>query len=215
MSAEPLADRRDPAPVLASRVVYDGLVWDVRRDRVDLGAEVVERDVVDHPGAVGVLALDEQGRVALIQQYRHPVGTRLWEIPAGLLDIAGEDPRAAAERELAEETDLRASQWAVLADYFTSPGFTSEAIRLYLARGIEQVPVAERHIRTGEERDMPLRWVPLDQAHEAILAGRIQNPHTVIAILAAVAIRARDWDGLRPGDAPWPQRPTPRRNHAE
>ena len=201
-----IADRADRAPVLASRTVYAGLVWDVRRDEVDLGYEVVTRDVVAHPGAVGVLAMDEQGRIALIQQYRHPVGMRLWEIPAGLLDVAGEDPALAAARELAEEADLVAEQWAVLTDYFTSPGFASESIRLYLARGLSAVPASERHERTGEERDMPLRWVPLDEAHAAVLAGRLHNPHTVIAVLAAVALRADGWAGLRPADAPWPER---------
>lgn len=203
MSEEVLTDRWDPAPVRHRELMYAGLVWDVRRDRVDLGSEIVERDVVAHPGAVAILALDEQERVALVCQYRHPVGMRLWEVPAGLLDIAGEDPLTAARRELAEEADLDATDWAVLADYFTSPGFTSEAIRVYLARGLSPVPMARRHQRTGEERDMPLRWVPLASAHEAVLDGRLHNPHTVIAILAGAARRERGWAGLRPADAPW------------
>lgn len=205
MTEPGLADVVDPQPVLSSRTVYRGLVWDVRRDEVDLGtAGRVHRDLVAHPGAVAILALDEQDRIALVQQYRHPVGVRDWEIPAGLLDVAGEPPLQTAVRELAEEADLAAGSWAVLVDYFTSPGFTSEAVRVYVARGLSEVPEAERHTRGGEELGMPLRFVPLDEAHEAVLEGRLHNPHTVIAILAAYAARARDWSGLRPADAPWP-----------
>ncbi|MEI2777849.1 MAG: NUDIX hydrolase [Tetrasphaera sp.] len=211
-----LADEVDPQPVLASETVYHGLVWDVRRDLVDLGvAGHVQRDLVEHPGAVAVLALDEQDRIALVQQYRHPVGVREWEIPAGLLDLDGEDPLVTAARELAEEADLAAESWAVLLDYVTSPGFTDEAIRIYVARGLSEIPPAERHTRSGEEHGMSLCFVPLDEALEAVLSGRLHNPHTVIAILSAQAFRSRGWAGLRPADSAWPQwerlhRPAPR-----
>ncbi len=203
--AAALEDLLDPQPVVGSEVVYHGLVWDVRRDRVDLGtAGVVSRDVIDHPGAVGILVLDADERVALVQQYRHPIGLRDWEIPAGLTDIAGEPPLLAAQRELAEEADLVAARWNTLIDYFTSPGYTSEALRIYLAREVTDVPAGDRHTRTGEELGMEVRWVPLDDAHEAVLDGRLHNPHTVVAILSAYAARADGWSRLRAADAPWP-----------
>lgn len=200
---DPLEDVLDPAPVVAAERVFDGLIWGVRRDEVDLGAETVRRDVLEHPGAVAILALDAGGRLALVQQYRHPIGLRCWEIPAGLVD-PGEAPLAAAARELAEEADLRAGRWDVLMDYFTSPGYTTEAIRIYLARDLAEVPEAERHQRSGEERDMPLRWVAIDAAASAVLTGRLHNPHTVVAILTAHARRESGWADLRPADEPWP-----------
>ena len=198
------ADRPDPQPVVATRTTYAGLVWDVHRDRVDLGAAgIVERDLIAHPGAVAVLAIDDDDRIALVQQYRHPIGWRSWEIPAGLRDVADEPLLDCARRELAEEADLIAADFSVLIDYFTTPGFTSEAIRIFLARGLTQVPQGERHTRTAEEAGMPLRWVALDEAHAAVLAGRLHNPHTVIAVLSAHALRADGWRGLRPLDTPW------------
>lgn len=203
--SEPLADHLDPRPVIDSRTAYAGLVWDVRRERVDLGAAgIVERDLIAHPGAVAVLALDEEERVALIQQYRHPTGWRSWEIPAGLRDIPDEPLLACARRELAEEADLAGRDWAVLMDYFTTPGFTSEAIRIFLARGLTPIPEDERHARTGEEAGMPLRWVALDEVRAAVLAGRLHNPHTVIAVLTAYALRADGWRDLRPVTTDWP-----------
>ncbi|HET8778909.1 MAG TPA: NUDIX hydrolase, partial [Agromyces sp.] len=118
-SGEPLADEPAELPLLASERVFDGRIWDVRRDTFELGGAALAREYVDHPGAVAVLALDDDDRVFLIRQYRHPVRTHDWEIPAGLLDVADEDPLLAAQRELAEEGDLAASEWAVLADFFT------------------------------------------------------------------------------------------------
>ncbi len=205
---EPVRDRWDPRPVVSSETVYRGLVWDVRRDVADLGAAgLVRRDLIDHPGAVAVVALDEDDRVALIQQYRHPVGTFEWEVPAGLLDLPGEPPQETAARELAEEADLRAARWHVLMDYATSPGYTSEQIRVFLARGLSVVPEGERHERHGEELGMPLRWVALDEALDAVLGSRIHNPHTVIGVLAAHTARGRGWRDLRDADAPWPTHP--------
>lgn len=203
-----LRDRVDPRPVVSSETVYRGLVWDVRRDVVDLGAAgLVRRDLIDHPGAVAVVALDENDRVALIQQYRHPVETYEWEVPAGLLDLPGEPPHVTAARELAEEADLLAAEWQVLMDYPTSPGYTSEQIRVFLARGLSVVPEADRHQRHGEELGMPMSWVALDDALDAVLESRIHNPHTVIGILAAHAARSRGWRDLRAPDAPWPAHP--------
>jgi ADP-ribose pyrophosphatase len=207
----PVGDRLGGRPVVASEVVHHGLVWDVVRERVDLGeAGEVTREFVHHPGAVSVVALDDQGRLALIEQYRHPVRAFTWEIPAGLLDVDGEAPWVAAARELHEEADLAAAQWHVLVDYFSSPGGMDEALRVYLARGLSHVPEGDRHEREGEELGMPVRWVDLDQAQEAVLTGRIHNPSAVVGILAAHAARDRGWATLRPHDAPWPEHPAHR-----
>jgi 8-oxo-dGDP phosphatase len=205
---EPLQDLLVPRPVLASTTVHHGLIWDLVRDSVDLGeAGVVQREYIDHPGAVGILALDQQDRVLLIRQYRHPVRALLWELPAGLLDVDGELPAAAAARELAEEADLVAGRWHLLIDWFNSPGGMNEAIRVFLARDLAEVPAEQRHHRHGEELGMLTAWVGLDQARDAVLAGRIHNPTAVVGILAGWAARTQDWATLRPPDAPWPEHP--------
>ncbi len=194
----PLADVPGERPVLASQVVHRGLVWDVVRETVELGPfSTVVREYVRHPGAVAVIALDEDDRVLLLRQYRHPAGAELWEPPAGLLDVPGEDPVAAARRELAEEADLTADRWWVLTDYLTSPGGSDEALRVFLARGLAEVPHADRHRRVDEEADMEPVWVPLDEAVGAVLAGRLRNPSTAVGVLAAAAARARAWADLR------------------
>jgi ADP-ribose pyrophosphatase len=208
----PLRDVAAPATVSASRTLFTGRVWDVVEETFDLGeAGTLTREVVDHPGAVAVLALDAADRVLLIRQYRHPVGMHEWELPAGILDVAGEEPRAAAARELHEETDHTARTWHVLADHFSSPGGMTEALRIFLARDLAPVPEEERHVREGEELGMPVRWVPIDEAREAVLAGGLHNPTLVIGLLTAHAHRERGWAGLRPADAPWPERPRRRR----
>lgn len=208
---EPLADRLGSRPVVASEVVHHGMIWDVVRETVDLGdAGEVTREFVRHPGAVSVVALDDRDRVAMVQQYRHPVRALEWEVPAGLLDVDGEEPWVAAARELHEEADLRADEWHVLVDYFSSPGGMDEALRVYLARGLGHVPEDDRHEREGEELGMPVRWVDLDEAQDAVLAGRVHNPSAVIGILAAHAARERGWGTLRPHDAPWPEHPSHR-----
>nr|WP_269327837.1 NUDIX hydrolase [Kineosporia mesophila] len=186
-------------------MIHHGKVWDIVSEKVDLGeGGQVTRELMDHPGAVTVLAMDESDRVLMIRQYRHPVQMELWELPAGLLDVPGEDPVAAAARELLEEADLQASQWDLLAEWFNTPGGSNEALRVYLARGISEVPEADRYQRDEEELNMPTRWVPLDEARDAVLAGKIHNPGAVIGILAAVASREGGWQSLRPADSPWP-----------
>ena len=201
----PLAD--DPAEVdlLSSEPVFEGVVWDVRRERFQLDGNEIAREFVAHTGAVAVLAMDERDRVLLIKQYRHPIRTRDWELPAGLLDIAGEPPLTAAQRELAEEADLVAERWAVLSDFWTSPGGSDESIRVYLARGVSAAP--DVHARIEEEAGIELRWVALDEAVDAVLDRRIQNAITAIALLAARAGRDRQWSTLAPADAPWPRHP--------
>ncbi|HYO19928.1 MAG TPA: NUDIX hydrolase [Dermatophilaceae bacterium] len=211
VSGADLTDRLDRQPVLDSAVVFEGVVWDVRRDTVDLGrAGQVRREYVDHPGAVAIVALrqvDSCDQVLLIQQYRHPVGAFEWELPAGLLDVAGEPPWLGAARELHEEADLSAGAWHVLIDYYGSPGGLSEALRVFLARDLADVHRDDRFTREDEEQGMPVCWVDLDEAHDAVLAGQLHNPSAVVGILTAHAARARDWATLRPHDAPWPEHP--------
>jgi len=211
LHAEDLADEVAPRPVTESQLALEGRVWDVRRDTVDLGeAGTVVREYVDHPGAVAALALREDRgapEVLLIKQYRHPVGTFEWELPAGLLDLEGEPPREAAARELAEEADLRAGRWDLLADYVSSPGGLSEALRVYLARDLADVPDHEAFDREHEELGMPTGWVNLDVAVDAVLAGRIRNATVAVGLLSAHVARSRDWESLRPADEPWPGHP--------
>lgn len=211
MSEEPLRDELLTPRVTSSEVLFSGHVWDVRRDTFDLAGEELVREVVDHPGAVAVLALDEQDRVLLIRQYRHPVASREWEIPAGLLDIAGEDPLIAAQRELAEEADVVAEHWALLVDYFSSPGGLDEALRVYLARGLSPVPEGQRHERDGEEAHIVTRAVPLEEVVDGIVAGDLHNATLLVAALAAQRMREGGWRSLRPADSPWPDHPANRR----
>lgn len=199
-------DEPDPRPVLASDSLLTGKVWDVRRDTVDLrDGQVVVRDLLIHHGAVGVLAIDEEDRVLLVRQYRHPVAMMLWEPVAGLLDEPGEAPLTAARRELVEEAGLVAGRWDVLIDYESSPGGSSEALRVYLARDLSPAP-GGRPPGEGEERDLPQAWVPLEQARERVLSGALSAPITVVAVLAASGLHAAGWVGLRPVDSPWPMR---------
>jgi ADP-ribose pyrophosphatase len=210
-----IADEPAELNVRSSQQVYDGLAWDVRRDEVELAdRQTVTRDVLVHPGAVGVIALDDDDRVLLLRQYRHPVRSYLWEPPAGLLDVAEEDPLDAAHRELAEEAHLIADRWSVLVDFFNSPGGSTEAFRCYLARGLREVPVASRRQGEGEERDMPAVWLDLDAALLLVTGGRLHNPTAVVGILAASAARLAGWSGLRPADAPWPERSRSRVRHS-
>lgn len=198
----PLADEAAPeVRVRSSELLVEGRVWDVRRDRFDFGGEELVRDYVDHPGAVAVLALDAEERVLLIRQYRHAIAHRDWEIPAGLMDAPGESGLAAARRELAEETDLAASRWDLLLDLWTSPGGSSEAVRVFLAR---ELRARERAFaREAEEAELVLRWERLDSAAGAVLAGRVQNAIAAAAILAALAARSTGWAELRPPETPW------------
>ena len=204
---EPLRDRFDPRPVRSAVRSFRGRVWDVVTEEVDLGeGGVVHRDFVDHTGAVAVLALDDQDRVVLVQQYRHPVGTFEWELPAGLLDVDGEPAHLTAARELLEEADLVAADWHLLLDHNASPGGSSESLRVFLARDLRDVPDDERHERDAEELGMPVRRVPLDEVVEAALAGDVHNGTLIISVLAAIRLRERGWAGLRPVDEPWPTR---------
>jgi ADP-ribose pyrophosphatase len=207
-AGEELADVFALRQISDEETVHQGMIWDVVRDTVELGAGTVRREYVRHPGAVTVLALDDSDRVLFLRQYRHPVRMELWELPAGLLDVVGEPPLLAAKRELAEEADLEAGRWDVLLDWFNSPGGSDEALRCYLARDV--TPAATVFDRQDEELDMPRLWVPLEEARDAVLAGRVHNPGAALGVLAAVAARDLGWSTLRPGDAEWPEHPSHR-----
>lgn len=206
----PVEDVHAFQPVSASKTQYAGHIWSVRTDTVHFGDVVVQRDVIEHPGAVAIAALDEQDRILLICQYRHPVGAKLWELPAGLLDVAGEHPADTARRELAEETGLCADEWHVLLDLFNSPGGSSEGLRIFLARRISELPEGRWITGEAEELDLPQEWVNLDEARELVLLGRIHNGTTVAGILAAHAARDQGWTTLRPADDSWEWRPPSR-----
>ncbi|MER7249280.1 NUDIX hydrolase [Kribbella sp. NPDC000426] len=200
-----LADQPEHWPVSSSEVVHEtGRVISVRRDTVaPVGAEPFVRDVVVHPGAVGVVALDSANRMLLVRQYRHPVGYKLLEPPAGLLDVQGEQYRLGAERELWEETATKAADWRILVDAFTSPGLTNEAVRIFLARDLS--PADETFQREAEEADMETVWAPLIDVVGAVLAGQLQNPILVMGSLAAwTALNGPGFDTLRPANSPWP-----------
>lgn len=204
-------DPARPAPgghefrTVSSRTVYSGAILALRLDRVEMpGGRIVEREVVEHHGAVAVCALDDDGSVVLIRQYRHPLGERLLELPAGLLDVPGEDPLEAARRELAEETGLAARDWSVLVDVALSPGFTDETLRVYLARGLYDTHRPEPEL---EEADLELVRMPVSEAVRAALAGQIVNATAVAGLLALTAAEARNLP-LRPADAPWPGQST-------
>jgi 8-oxo-dGTP pyrophosphatase MutT (NUDIX family) len=182
---------------------YAGPIFSVFTDQVTMsGGGTAYRDVVENKGAVGVVAIDDVGRVVLIRQYRHPVRRLLWELPAGLRDVGGEPLVTTAGRELAEETDLLAGRFDLLVDLHTSPGFADETIRLFLARDLSPVPDAERYARTDEEADIEIAWFDLDEAVAMVLRGEITNAAAVGGLLSAARARDDGWATLRPADTP-------------
>ena len=182
---ELLADEEYRAPVLESRRVFDGAVWDVQRDRFSFGGAELVREYLVHPGAVAILAQDAEGRVLLIKQYRHPIGHRDWELPAGLRDMDGEAPLDTAKRELAEEADLEAAEWTLLTEFYTSPGGSSESLIVFHARGLSHR--ASPFDRTAEEAQIELRWLPLEVVVAAVVDGRLKNAILGLAVLNAHA----------------------------
>ncbi|WP_308011254.1 MULTISPECIES: NUDIX hydrolase [unclassified Saccharopolyspora] len=190
---------------VASQDVYVGKILALRADEVAMpGGGQARREVVEHLGAVSIVALDADDRVVLIHQYRYPVGRRLWELPAGLLDVAGEDPLRTAPRELAEEVGLAAEDWSVLVDIASSPGFTDQSERVFLARSLTEVgrpPAAG-----DEEADLVVRCVPFDEALRMVFAGEIVNAPAVSGLLAAAAVRSGRAEP-RSASAEWLDRP--------
>jgi ADP-ribose pyrophosphatase len=190
--------------VVSSEDIYTGRILALRRDEVAMpGGSSAAREVVEHLGAVAIAALDERDNVILIHQYRHAIGRRIWELPAGLIDHAGEDPVETAKRELVEEVGLAAEDWSVLVDAACSPGFTDEVVRVYLATGLSTV---DREVLGEEEADLVARWFPLDEAVRMTLAGDIVNAATVSGLLATHAVRTGA-ASPRPLDAPWTDLP--------
>ncbi|SEL29710.1 NUDIX domain-containing protein [Nonomuraea pusilla] len=199
-----IEDTPEAWDVVASAEHFSGRVIKVVTDTVRMPRdEVADRDYVVHPGSVAVVALDEQDRVLLIRQYRHPMRRLLWELPAGLRDVEGESLVAGAARELAEEAGYRAATWHTLVDLATSPGMSNERIRVFLARDVTPIPEEENgFVHRHEEIDMPVEWVPLAEAVDKALSGMIHNSPAVAGILAAYAASAERFARLRPADAP-------------
>jgi ADP-ribose pyrophosphatase len=197
--SEPAAD--GAYRVLATETVYEGRVIRLVKDTVAMpgGGDSV-REVVQHPGAVAVVAVDDAGHVVLLRQYRHPVGGYLWELPAGLRDADGEAPLTTAQRELAEEALLSAQRWSLLTTTFSTPGFCDEMVLVYLAEGLTDVARPEGFTVEHEELDMTVERVPLAEAVQRVFDGRIRNSAAVIGLLAAAQHRAGGTT-LRPVDA--------------
>lgn len=186
--------------VLGRTEHFAGPMFSVVTDEVEMpGGVVARRDYLRHIGAVGVVPLDEADRVVLVRQYRHPIGRPLWELPAGLVDVAGESLPEVAARELAEEADLVADRWDLLLDLHPSPGCSNERIRIFLGRQLRPAP--HPHQREHEEAELVVARFPLAEAVAMIFRGEITNGACVTGLLATAHARARDWAPLRPVDA--------------
>ncbi|MCC8481873.1 ADP-ribose pyrophosphatase [Streptomyces sp. CS149] len=203
-----IQDTPEEWQVTSTVTPFTGNKTSVRTDQVVMpDGSVHGRDYQVHPGSVAVLAIDDEDRVIVLRQYRHPVRHRLWEIPAGLLDIPGENPLHAAQRELYEEAHVKAEDWRVLTDVYTTPGGCDEAVRIFLARDLSEAE-GERYAVAEEEADMEHARVPLDELVRSVVAGDLHNNCLVVGVLALTAVRAGDGVGsLRPAEAPWPARP--------
>jgi 8-oxo-dGDP phosphatase len=202
-----VADIRDDEgswPVIRSWVLARGGIVTLRSDLVELpDGDLMTREVVEHPGAVAILALDDEDRVLMIRQYRHPAGGTLWEIPAGLRDVAGEPLLETARRELLEEAGYQAATWHVLADFLSSPGITTERLRVFLARDLTVVPPEEReYVPEHEEAYLTTAWVPLAEALRGILAGDLHNGVAMVGILSAYAAQSEGFTALRQASEP-------------
>ena len=197
-----ISDRVVSYPVTNTHSVFEGYVWDVRRDVFELNDSEVTRDYLVHPGAVAIIALNDAGELLLIEQYRHAQGKIMWEAPAGLMDIADEDPLETAKRELYEETGYVAKTWNVLLDFANSPGGSTEQIRIYFARDVS-MHLDGRPEGSDEELDMPVHWIPIQDILESIRRGSITNPQLVAGTHAALIAMAEPDLALRSADAPW------------
>jgi 8-oxo-dGTP pyrophosphatase MutT (NUDIX family) len=188
----------------SSETLHTGKIFALRRDRVRMpGGNLVTREIVEHFGAVAIVAMDDHNNIPMVYQYRHAFGRRLWELPAGLLDVDGEPAHLTAARELKEEAGLQADTWQVLVDLDSTPGFSDESVRVYLATGLTEIDRPEAH---DEEADMTLQWYPLAEAAHQVLSGEIVNAIAVAGILAAQAV-ATGFSQARPVDSPWQDKP--------
>jgi 8-oxo-dGTP pyrophosphatase MutT (NUDIX family) len=187
-----LGDTDERWTVTDSRLVFDTPYVGLSVDTV-IGPDGVgfSRTIVQHHGAVGILVLDEEDRVLVLDQYRHPVGKRLIELPAGILDVEDEPALEAAKRELREEADLEAGDWQSLLHLYATPGGSTEHWEVFLAEDLTPTPHELRETRTAEEADMRQLWVPLPQLIDAALDGRIGDSMTVASVLALHALRGR------------------------
>lgn len=202
-SPRPVADH--VFETASSETLYTGKIFALRSDRVRMpGDAIAVREVVEHYGAVAIVAMDDQNNVPMVYQYRHAFRRRLWELPAGLLDVAGEPPHLTAVRELTEEVGLQASTWQVLVDLNSAPGFSDESVRVYLATGLTEVGRPEAH---HEEADMTMRWFPIAEAARRVFSGEIVNAIAVAGILATHTV-TEGFAQPRPVDSPWIDKPT-------
>ncbi len=188
----------------SSETLYTGKIFALRRDEVQMpGGNTAAREVLEHYGAVAIVAMKDDRSIAMVYQYRHTFGRRLWELPAGLLDIAGEPAHLSAARELEEEAGLQADTWQVLVDLDTAPGYSDESVRVYLATGLTEVGRPDGH---DEEADMTMRWVAIEEAVRLVFSGEVVNSIAVAGILAAHVVTA-GFARPRPVDIPWPDKP--------
>jgi 8-oxo-dGDP phosphatase len=189
------ADRPESWPVHEVEKVWNGPApFSVRRDIISVPGRPDERFgrlVLEHPGAVMVLAVDDEDRALVLEQYRHPAQTRFVELPAGLLDVEGEDPVVAAQRELREEGLVVAERWTHLFTTYSSPGLSSERIGFYLAEGLSAAPDRGGFEPAHEELDMTVGWVPVDELVDGVRDGRITDGPTAQAVLGYRLFRTR------------------------
>jgi 8-oxo-dGDP phosphatase len=169
-------------PAISSRLIHKGMVWDLVSDTFDFNGDELTREYVKHTGAVAVLTINDKDELLLMKQYRRPVGSFLMEFPAGLLDVPGETSLDCAKRELAEEANLQASDWEELISFHATPGGNSETITIFVAKGLSDA--ASEYVTSGEEKDMPQSWVPINEALESVLSSKIKSPTAVVGIMA-------------------------------
>jgi ADP-ribose pyrophosphatase len=169
-------------PAISSRFIHKGMVWDLVSDTFDFNGEQLTREYVKHTGAVAVLTINDRNELLLMKQYRRPVASYLMEFPAGLLDVPGEPKLECAKRELAEEANLAASNWEELISFHATPGGNSETITVFVAKGLSSAD--STYVTSGEEKNMPQTWVPIQGALQSVLASEIKSPTAVVGIMA-------------------------------
>lgn len=202
MSDVPLTDEPETWPVHGTQDVWRGSTpFAVRRDEISRPGhdERFGRLVVEHPGAVVVLAVDERERALVLRQYRHPAGLRFVELPAGLLDVPGEDLVVAARRELQEEAHLEAAEWELLNTLYPSPGLSAERIDIFLARGLSAATDLDGFEPAHEEADMTRHWVPVRDLVEAVLTRRLTDGPLALAVLTYAMTQDRTQDRTAEG----------------
>lgn len=176
------SDQPVEIPALETKLIHKGMVWDLVSDSFNFNGEILTREYVLHPGAVAVLAINDQDQLLLLKQYRRPVGSYLWEFPAGLMDVPGESRLDCAKRELAEEASLEAEFWEELISFHATPGGNSETITIFIAKQLSKAN--SDYVTSGEEKDMPQTWVPISEAIKSVLNSEIKSPTAVVGIMA-------------------------------